>query len=451
MEGAIISMIRGARFRLMAVIAAAVLLCACGGSTSRTASGTPAAPVPSSSRASAPTTEPGGSAQWVTLPGTMVSHTDNALLLSDGASTTQYTLIGATGQWLRTLKPSPALAPATIDNNEGYDEGAVLTQAVPQYPDGTTLVSAAATTPANGLTAETDRYYLLQFNNATGNLITKANLGAANLDQEPVPVVTSDNSASVVGTTSSSVVMERVSLASGKVEARVTIPNADYNDSYGKYVLLTIEKPVCDLLDVFDATTLSRISTNRICIPGGVPADQVFGGVAKGFFLSATQYSGQADQNANSYPFSVTTGARLGHALPKAFGGLQETVGPRSTIAVAWDSGSDQGMPMADAGFYQETTWSLVYRVHNSQGLSFSCSGIADNDIWVTTTSGNIVVNGLTGAQIESGWKLYPVAGGTGWTVFDGPQSNGSPQQYLLRSTQPAVNALASAPAPPAS
>jgi hypothetical protein len=153
-------------------------------------------------------------------------------------------------------------------------------------------------------------------------------------------------------------------------------------------------------------------------------------------------------KGSSSYPFSVATGAQIGHLSQASTGDLIETVGPRSTIAVAWDSGGTQGAPF-DAGFYSEATWTLIYQVRHSHALGFSCSGVADNDIWVTTTSGNIVVNGVTGKQIESGWKLYPVIGGPGWTVFNGPTPNvGNPQQYLLRSSAPAVEALASAPNP---
>lgn len=434
------------RARLVLMVAAAALMCGCGGATGGTAASSQSTRATSSARTGSPAVSANGS-QWLTLPGQMVADTDSALLLSGGSATSQYTLIGTTSQWQRTLAPGPVLAPAVIDNNGSYEEDAVLTAADAGYPDGTTLMSVAATAPASGLTPANDSYYLLQFNNETGALVTKVDLGTASFNQEPVPVATGNGYASVVGTTSGTIVLELVSLASGKVTARRTIPSADYDDSYGRYVLLTIERPVCDLLDVYDTATLSRVSANRICIPGGVPAGQVFGGVATGHFLSATEYSGQADPNEDSFPFSVMTGAQLGRDLPASGAGLEETVGPRSTLGIAWDSTLNGGTP-ADAGFYQVATWSRVFRVHNSQALGFSCAGIADNDVWVTTTSGNIVVNGFTGTQIASGWQLYPVAGGVGWTVFDGPQSSSGQQQYLLRSTQPAVNALASAPTP---
>lgn len=434
-----------------ALVLAAGCLCSCTGqSGSANPAGHTASTTAPAVRTNEPDTAPAARGpQWATLPGHVVSHISSTLLISGGTGAPAYTLIGTTGNWQRQINPAATLAPATIDNNGVYAEDAVLTAAA-GHPYGTTLVSVAATTPAQGLVAQQDDYYLLQYDNATGALIAKADIGPANYDQEPVPVAEDNGVASIVARESGTIILERVSLATGKSAGRVTIPDADYDDRLGSLVLLTLEKPVCDLLSAYNAGTLTKISANTICIPGGVPADEVSGGVADGFFLSPGQYSGQSMPGTSSYPFSVATGARIGDVPQASTGGLTETVGPRSTIAVAWDSGSDQGVSF-DAGFYNETTWTLVYQVRHSHALGFSCSGVADNDAWVTTTSGNIVVDGMTGKQIESGWQLYPVMGGPGWTVFNGPQTSaGNPQQYLLRSSAPAVEDLASAPAPPA-
>ena len=99
--------------------------------------------------------------------------------------------------------------------------------------------------------------------------------------------------------------------------------------------------------------------------------------------------------------------------------------------------------------FVDQSTDAVIYTVSQASQLNLQIYGEADDDFWVETTSGNIVVND-NGSQIANDWELAPSYGGTGWTLFrtvnESESSGVTSKWYLLRSTMPAVQALGSAP-----
>jgi hypothetical protein len=425
------------------VVAAALLMAGCSGSGSNATAPTAAASGrPSAS--SAPSLVP-SQPDWVTLPGHVDAWDPTTLLMSPMDGSAGYSLIGTTKDWQAQIDLASAVAPATLDVDADGNtiQDAALDPASAAYPDGIAVITTSATTSASGLTPQKDRDYLLRFDAASGKLISKAVIGTAgNGEPVPQPVAATAATAATAGLVATdndttATILEQVDVTSGKTVSSTTIASSQLQDTFGSLALLTLLGGNCNRLGVYDVATLSRVSASSgYCLSGDTG----------GKFLDASQYSAYADPEQSSFPYSATTGRLLGPFTPRGAddaGNLEEVTGPRSTIAVAWDTDND-----VNAGFYNAASWSRVYEVRQSEQLGFSCSGVADNDVWVTTSSGNIVVDGMTGKQIESGWRVSPDFGGAGWTVFDGPQpTDGEAQQYLLRSAGPAVNELASAPA----
>jgi hypothetical protein len=373
---------------------------------------------------------------WVTLPGQVVVSNNSAILMmSDNPASASFTIMGTTSHWKTTIDPATDLSPATVDvgGSGNVAEQAVLGEPTLSAPDGTTIVILAATVPASGLTASSDNTYVLSYDNANGRLLTKVTLRASLGFPTPIVVIGKQLIMSPCPGNGSCEPV-RLDLQSGRTVATASQLDGSLQASYGTLGLFAMRSSSgCHNMVVANLVTFQSVSTGP-CLNG-----------AEGAFLNSSAYWAGSVESGVELPYSVVTGKPLGNLASLASAQntdeLEEVTGVRSSIAVVQSSDNS-----FNAGFYNARTFTPIYQVQHSSALGFSCAGIADNDLWVTTTSGNIVVD-KNGREIAKSWTVSPVLGGPGWTVFDGPQSaTGEGPQYLLRYSGPAVNALSSAP-----
>jgi hypothetical protein len=135
--------------------------------------------------------------------------------------------------------------------------------------------------------------------------------------------------------------------------------------------------------------------------------------------------------------FSAATGEQL-TALPQYERSQIEFLGStRSDVIYA-------GTPIdGRASFVSTSTWQPVFAT--GEGQSFVPAGIADNLAWGDGPAGRIVIETHTGEQVASDWRVYPQAGGAGWTlVTEDTGSSCCAHQWLLRG-----GTLRDAPPPP--
>ena len=132
---------------------------------------------------------------------------------------------------------------------------------------------------------------------------------------------------------------------------------------------------------------------------------------------------------------SATTGADIttaGELGPDGSGAF--TQGVRSDVAL-FQNGKSY--------FVSTSTWNPVFIAGASQG--FTAYGIADDDAWVDAAGGRIVIDAKTGRTLYKGWRVFPVYGGSGWTVAS-TLDVCCETQYLLRSQGTLVAALPTTP-----
>jgi hypothetical protein len=101
--------------------------------------------------------------------------------------------------------------------------------------------------------------------------------------------------------------------------------------------------------------------------------------------------------------------------------------------------------------FVSTTNWQTVFTATPDQ--VFSAYGIADDDVWVDTShwegvdyvGGRIVIDGHNGHEVAADWNVFPVAGGSGWTLAS-TQDVCCESEYLLRSSGTLLTSLSSVP-----
>ena len=407
-------------------------------------------PTTHASAALATTTSTTAAAQatWQSISGGPYDANNAALLIENtngGVGTPTFEVVSVSSASTVTINPQTALGSATID---GTENAALVTPSAGR-PLGETVVFTSATTPAQGLTPESDNIYVIVYDNKTGAVVDKDELGPRTVDggaaaPNPIPQPLRDLSLSVVDAVnlSNGEAISQYGAPSWTATNTVTFPNADYASSsqgFGTLIVpMSDSNSGCENLVAVNATTLKQVSTSTKCFPIGGSSVSDSPTSANAYAVSCYNCSG------NLTPISIATGQPI--ALPAAL--AQDTTictGPRSTLVGLGPAEYSGG----SAAFVDSSTFAVSYTVANTTQLGFSCSGEADNDFWVSTTSGNIVVNS-SGQQIASGWKIYPTMGGPGWTVFEstGSATNSPTSWYLLRSSAPAVQAMSSAPNP---
>jgi hypothetical protein len=109
--------------------------------------------------------------------------------------------------------------------------------------------------------------------------------------------------------------------------------------------------------------------------------------------------------------------------------------GARSDLTVVQNAGYSY--------FVSTTSWQTGFTA--TPGQSFTAYGVADDDVWVDTPRGAIVIDGHDGHEVANDWKVFPLAGGAGWTLTS-TSDVCCDREYLLRSSGPLLVSLSSVP-----
>lgn len=444
---------RSALVLLAGVSAVTLSACSSGGSSSQANTSSThqrtRQTAPAAQRTTTSTSAANQAATWQALPGSSpYDYNDAALLFANSSGSgnpTSFQVVDTSSGATATINPQTPLGTAQMDSDGA---SAALVTPSSGHPVGETVIFVGATTPAQGLTPESDNVYILVYDNKMGSLVYKDELGPRSYATgysvpNPVPRPWRYLSLPIVDAVdlSNGTSISQYGAPQWQPTNTASFPTASYASSgqgFGTLILAVSSAAGCDNLVAVNAVTLKQLSTSTGCFPFDGSSVSVGATSATAYAVSCNNCSG------NLTAYSMASGQPIG--LPA--GPMKDTTtcgGVRSTLLALSPPENGSG----DAYFVDSSTFAVVYTVQNTSQLGFSCLGEADNDFWVTTTSGNIVVN-QSGAQIATGWKIFPVYGGPGWTAFESSESPGSDTTswYLLRSSAPAVQAMATAPNP---
>jgi len=368
---------------------------------------------------------------WTSLTGRVESHSDE-LLATHVADQVGYDLV-ATHSASRHFVDTGSDLPggAAIDRSSesrAPREQAVVIPPSPGFALGQLVVVLRATTPADGLQAPRKADYILFFDGATGarlavsELHVPADWNTTGADGVPRPIGFAGGSVVISGRDH----FARADPA-GNVTDVVPLREHEVLDRViGGTTAIVEESGDCDVASIYDLATLQRTASTP-CGVGSVPG-------TKSMYTPAAFAEGGVPT-----VYAVATGAAL-TAPGQLAGSSSFMAGPRSDVVAAWDKAGT-----GSVYFVSAATWATVLRTDGDG--SVQVYGIADNQVWMTAYGKKIVVDGYTGAVLAEGWRVSPVDGGPGWTVVDGSTTtSGQPDQHLLRSDQPLLASLDSAP-----
>ena len=319
-----------------------------------------------------------------------------------------------------------SLGVATIDSFDRVD--AMLAAPTSGHPDGTTVVFAYATAPAQGLTPEQDDSYILIYDNQSGALLAKNNLGPTSAEC----MATNDPT---IGRWRSRYFHDDPRF--GRQRATNSRP-ALTNYRTGRELRQLSQLRLLDWRGlgradhrrsqrhrlwcrfvVVDAISLKQLSTSP-CFHG-------LNNGSSAVPTSTTAYQVTCDGGAGGCSNSTDL-LSIASGQPITASVSSDPInppGPRSAVEAAI---APSGSPVY---FVDQSTDAVIYTVSQASQLNLQIYGEADDDFWVETTSGNIVVND-NGSQIANDWSwLLPMA------EPDGPSSGQSmsPRAQGLRAS----------------
>ncbi len=380
-----------------------------------------------------PTTQPGPVSTkplWVSLPGTVIAHNEDALLMEDGFvhgpfGGTVFHLIGTRSGDPITINVGTGIPPGdSVEGGTGF-----LTEPGPGHPNGLAILTARVTTPASGLNPATTSEYFSVFDAATGVHV---------LLSAPFPVGAAEGPAvAYVGGAVRFAGCEYTTVTDSGVVSHVPFPPGGSEPGsaackasavVNNEILIYSPEEACESVYVSNVITQATVSRSP-CLTstaGRIPGEWFFNGAAYGvpdattFFSAAT---GAALEPLSEFPFEAQRTYALG--------------GIRSDVALLY---SAAGGP---SYFVSTSTWQPVFTASSEQ--RFTPVAIADDDAWVEAAVGHIIIDARTGATVANDWRIVPEAGGPGWTLAVEPQVCCS-SEYLLRSNGTLLASLNEAP-----
>jgi hypothetical protein len=385
---------------------------------------------------------------WITLPGTVQSYSDAALLAAENFD-------GFTGGGFLWAIGTRSGGPVKIDYTQGIPAGTssevadtLMTEPVAGHTLGLAVIALLVTFPQNGINPpHTDGYFSV-FDAATGaRLVTSAPVSEESVRGELLGYLAGNIRLEAGGPTIGSNDDFATVTPTGGV-TRAPFPGVEGTPGYpgssvlgppvaGRVLVGGYSEPMdeCPTIWVVNIATQAVVSQTP-CLPdfadpfSGVYFDgSAIGVPGAAAFLSATggqlTAAGQLDQNASKT------------SEPASF----MNRGVRSDLTVVQNDGYSY--------FVSTTNWATVFTATPEQ--TFMPYGIADDDVWVDTShwdaeeyiGGAIVIDGHTGREVASSWKVFPVTGGKGWTLTS--ENSGDAccaSEFLLRSSGPLLASL---------
>jgi hypothetical protein len=392
---------------------------------------------------------PSSSSAWLTLPGTVMTYNDQALLTEttyvhgpDGGGPI-YDLIGTRGGSTLTIDDRLGVPAGTTV--EGFQS--LLTPPRPGHPRGLAALTMRVTTPPSGIEpAHSVAYYSL-FDAATGaHILTSAPFDEGLLFDTPMAVV--GESLRLVGCGA------YVTVAPSGAVSNTPLPGLEGSESnscparavsavVNEEVLIYSGSEDCPTVYVTNVVTEGVISRSPCLLANTThesptfPAPAALSGSGDWFFDGAAY----AAPNEPKF-FSAATGAQLEPDGTFALENSGVLGGIRSNVVLIDSSiGSAEG---GNSYFVSISSWLPAFTASSEQ--SFRAFGMADDDAWVEGAAGRVVINALTGLPLATGWSLFPEAGGTGWTLAGESTGACCSSEYLLRGSETMLAAHAVEP-----
>lgn len=377
--------------------------------------------------------------QWITLPGTMLSYTDVAVLTAEDFN-------GFTGGGVLWALGTRSGGPVEINFREGLpagtaDEvmGTLMTDPAPQHPLGLAVITLEVTFPQSGINPPHSVGYFSVFDAATGShILTSAPFNWESASGSLIGYVHGDVRVGTVEFTTidpaghvSETAYPGEPGTPGYSGSRVMGPPVAGRVLIGGYSQPEDECATVYVVEVATEATLSQTP----CLPNINinPSDYYFDGSVFGVPGTPAFFRATGGQ--------LTGAGELGPSKSGSF----INPGARSDLTVVQNEGYSY--------FVSTSSWTTVFTATPEQ--TFTPYGVADDDVWVDTShwegveyiGGHIVIDGHTGAQLSDNWKVYPIAGGEGWTLTSTPDTCcTSLYEYLLRSTGTLLASLNSVP-----
>jgi hypothetical protein len=389
---------------------------------------------------------------WITLPGTVQSYSDAAVLTAENFD-------GFTGGGYLWAIGTRLGGPIMINYTQGIPAGTtsevvdtLMTEPVAAHPLGLVVITLLAKFPQNGINPPHADGYFSVFDAATGaRLVTSAPVSEESVRGELLGYVAGNIRLEAGGPTAGSTDNLATVTPAGDV-TRAPFPGVE--GTPGNPGSSVLGHPIagrflvggegesmnkCPTIWVVDIATEAVVSQTPCLADFADPFLGVyFDGSAIGVPGTAALLSATGGQ--------LTAVGQFNQGAPKTSEPVRfAKPGVRSDLTMVQNEGYSY--------FVSMTNWATVFTASPQQ--TFTTFGIADDDVWVDTShwegdeyiGGPVVIDGHTGREVASSWSVFPVAGGTGWTLTS--ENSGDAccaSEFLLRSAGPLLASLHSVP-----
>jgi hypothetical protein len=377
--------------------------------------------------------------EWISLPGSVMTYTDDVILTRDSFLDSAGGGENPPVYYLTGTRSGPFIS---IDGRNGVPsgtdvqgEGQLLTPPVPGHPRGLAILVVRVTTPPSGIDPARTQEYFSVFDAASGDhLLTSAPFDPNAIEYLPVAYEGGALRSAGCGRYSTVDQAGHVSYVpfpghgtqSGTESCAATTP-VDGKILIEGYDQAPDACPTVYVSDVVTQTTISKSPCLR----------QV--SVTSGWFFDGSAY-GVRD---TPVVFSAADGSRL--TSDHEFDIDQDQAvflnGIRSGLTLVYPDSAGYG----SSYFVSSSSWQPVFVATPDQ--AFTPYGIADGYAWVDASGGRVVIDARTGSTVAAHWRIYPFAGGAGWTLAS-ESDVCCDREYLLRSDGTMLSALDTAPTP---
>jgi hypothetical protein len=314
-------------------------------------------------------------------------------------------------------------------------EGQLLTTPAPGHPRGLAILVLRVTTPPSGIDPERTQEYFSVFDGASGDhLLTSAPFDPGAI--EYLPVAYDGGALRSAGCGRYSSVDEAGHVSYVPFPGHGTQPGTESCAATtpvdGKILIAGYdqEPDACPTVYVSDVVTQTTISKSPCLRQVDVTTGWFFDGSAYGVRGTPAVFSAaDGSQLTSDGEFSIDEHQAV------FLGGI------RSAVALVYPDSPGYG----SSYFIATSSWQPVFVASPDQG--FTPYGIADGYAWVDAAGGRVVIDARTGSTVASDWRIYPFAGGLGWTLAS-ESDVCCDSEYLLRSDDTMLSALDTAPTP---
>lgn len=379
-------------------------------------------------------------ARWIRLPGSVLAHTDDALLTRDSVLSPSgggdvppvYHVLGTRAGPDVIIDGRSGVPPGTTA--EGDEQ--LLTPPTSGHPLGLAVLLLRVTTPASGINPEQAHGYFSVFDAATGtHLFTSAPFDANSdaLGSQPVAYV--DGSVRLAGCEYTTVnaagnISHTPFPGHGTDPGTESCRASDVVD--GRILIAGYDQApdACPTVYVSDVISQGTLSQSPCLETVDNPSAWLFNGGAYGVWNTPTIFAA-----SNSSPLTAPNEFDISEGHAAFLGGVRSDL-----VLVYPDHGEDGDGP---SYFVSTSSWQPVFTAAPDQ--VFTPYGIADDYAWVDGPAGRVVVDARTGSEVAADWRVYPEAGGTGWTLAS-ENDVCCDREYLLRSNGTLLQSLSNVP-----